>query len=541
MLLESDRRVYGRAAHGRVSVQAVLVPGQNGAPKLADDRYVFGFYRELFGYRADGTLSWARLLDSDVVRMQLAGPQLLALTEDGSLLRFDAASGAQLLRMQLPGDISSADVRATKLADLERTESPRPLRTALAEMALDTDARLLPGRLLAVAALAALPDPEATSDLLHVYVQPGAPSALRDRIAALLPSRRVGGEYLVDALLDDYDFLEDRSAPPLAAIVPSLLALHETRAVPRLVERLFDPDTQLDDLEGLVNAIAELGDESASQPLARFLSMYHADSSLAANPAALVAAARALLSRKGSGADLVHAVASAAITSPNLRPRLAELMPKPAPVAAAPAAVVSAPPTEAASDWLSDAEVKRVFAQYAGELRTCVLSELGRNPALRQLRLSFVLRSDGALAGLQVLPDHPELLQCLRTQLATLRFPAFRAARRLASYTIAVHSDAVSEVLSEPRDERAEQPFWRLAELRAGPIAQLPVAPPWWQNQNPLFVAVDESVSPAPATAPPRAAASEAAAAPADKQAPATLSPAPPAKVDQWWLPTTGQ
>jgi outer membrane protein assembly factor BamB len=528
-----DSAPADRSAHGRVGLISKLEQ-QNGALRLAGDRYVFVFYRELFAYRADGELVWARLLDADVVRAHSAGAVLTLVGEDGSLQLLSADTGADRGRLRMAARVASADIRAEGLSVPAASELPRPLRNALAEIALDTDARLLPGRLLAVSALAALQDPLATSDLLHIYTQAGAPPALRERIAAVLPTRRVGTEYLIDALLDDYDFLEDRSAPPLAAIVPSLVAAHETRAVPRLVERLFDPDTRLPELEGLVDAIAQLGDESASQPLARFLAMYHADSSLAAEPASLVAAARALLARGGSHAELVQAVARASITLPALRATLAELLSTPAAPDAPQLAAAAAAPIAAAAapELLSDAAVKRVFADHADDLRMCILSELARNPSLRLLRLSFVVKSDGGLDGLQVLPDHAELVQCLKSRFAGLRFPAFQGGRRLASYSVAVHSDAVSAALAQPRAAGAEQPFWRLSELRAGPTAPVPNVAPWWENRNPLFVAVDDALTPsaAPVTDPPSST--------QKPDAGAAKQPEENAPPDKWWLPT---
>jgi hypothetical protein len=322
----------------------------------------------------------------------------------------------------------------------------------------------------------------------------------------------------------------------LAAIVPGLIAAREARAVPRLVDRLFDPETRLDELEGLVDAIAELGDESASQPLARFLAMYHADSALAAQPAPLVAAARALLKRGGAHAELVHRVAQASITLPALRTRLAELAVT-AETARAPALVATTAPLAAAPlpAMLDDAAVKRTLAEHAEDLRVCTLSELARNPGFRQLRLSFVVKSDGAFTGLQVLPDHAELQRCLKARFVGLRFPPFESGRRLASYTVAIHSDAVSAALAQPT--AAERPFWKLAELRAGPWPALPAGPAWWQNQNPLFVAVDDTLTPNAAPAPP-------AARPASSQTPEASQPPhgpqPPtdaAPLEKWWLP----
>jgi hypothetical protein len=593
-----------RSAHGRVGV-VLGFAARAGAPRLARDQYYFVFYREVFAYRADGQLVWARLLDADVVRAAASAAGLSLLSEDGSLRRLDPASGAELQRVQvLTGRVASADLALAaepapnaaagsaepsadaadaaqpgfvrgadaaqpgfvrgadaaqpgfvrgadaaqpgfvRGADAAQPAPAPPLRDALLEIALDTDARLLPGRLLALSALAALPEPVVTQDLLRIYTQPGVPSALRERIAKLLQTRQLGTEYLVDALLEDYDFLEDRSPPPLAAIVPALVAAHETRAVPRLVERLFDPDTRLAELEGLVQAIALLGDVGAAEPLARFLAMYHADSALADDPTSLAAAARALYVRAGpTHSALLSTLAQDPATLPALRASLSELQPPPAaeptPPAAEPtppAAVAVAKPNQASlPERLSDDALQHAFVAHAEDLRACTLEELARNPNLRSLRLSFVVQSDGGFSDLSVLPDHTELLRCLQGRLATLRFPAFRGPRRLASYNVAVHPNA-DLALAPPTEAGAERPFWKLSELRAGPAPKLPDQAPWWQDQNPLFVAVDTAPKPAPTAAPETR--PQPAPAPAKPVRAAEAKPAENAPEDAWWLPT---
>jgi outer membrane protein assembly factor BamB len=521
-----------RSALGRVALLAELAATTAG-PELVAARYFFVFYRELFAFGADGQLLWARLLDSDVVRAQtLAGSGLLVLSEDGSLLQLNAASGALRTLARLAGPIDSADLAASALAPLPAgTEAAPPLRRSLAEIALDTDARLLPGRRLAVAALGALPDPEATEDLLQLYAQAGVPEALRARVAEVLAQRRAGREFLVDALLADYDFLDDRSPPPLAAIVPGLVALHETRALPRLVERLFDPDTRLSELPIVVTAIATLGGPSALPALAEFLAMYHADSSLAAAPDALSAAARALwASSVPAHRALVASVARDPATLDDARAELTALL-NPETTNSAPLAQAEpeTPKPEAALPiTLSDEAIARTFVEHADDLRGCVLSELASNPALRAVRLAFVINGNGSLSGLQVLPDHAELVACLKPKLLAAHFPAFGRARRLANYTIAVHPDARS--FERPNDNAAGENFWHFAQLRAAGVGR--TGKPWWRNRNPLFVSVESEPAPSPSASQAKQPTGE-----STGTAPAGRAAAP---ADAWWLPARG-
>jgi hypothetical protein len=189
---------------------------------------------------------------------------------------------------------------------------------------------------------------------------------------------------------------------------------------------------------------------------------------------------------------------------------------------------------------LSDDAVARTLAGKAEELRICTIEELSRNPDLRSVRLSFIVQGDGSFNGLSVLPDHPAFSQCLQARLASLRFPPFRSGRRLASYSVAVHPNM--ELGIAPPSAAGDRPFWRNSELRAGASLTVPDAPPWWQDQNPLFVAVDEAprpannaakvVAPEPASTPKESAASKPS---------KSTEPQPATPEDTWWLPTQKQ
>jgi hypothetical protein len=311
-------------------------------------------------------------------------------------------------------------------------------------------------------------------------------------------------------------------------------------------------------MQPLVAAIVTLGGDSARPALAKFFARYHADSSLAADPSALLTAARALWSSgDASFAAVVQYALHDPASSSDLVAGLTSLVePTSAPVVAAVAAesVVSGP-AEPVAATLSDAAIARTLAEHADDLRSCVLAELARNPALRSVRLAFVVRGDGTLAGLQVLPDHDALLQCLRPKLTRARFPRSERAGRLASYTIAVHPEANALAQLQPL-AADEQTFWRAAALRAAALPRVTDRPPWWQNQNPLFLSIEAgtaapvaSVPAGPPTKPARDGMPDAAAAVAPPPAVATPTaatasepkhePAAETPADAWWLPAT--
>jgi hypothetical protein len=524
-----------------VGVSARLTQAPGSAPQLASGHYYFAFYRQLFAYRADGQLAWAQLFPTDAVRVQPVGDAVFVLTEGGQMLWLSAVDGAELTRRDLPAHVASASVRLqdSTLAHQSAVSDPLALRAQLRAIAIDTDARLLPGRKVAVSALSTLDDPQVTRDLLDVYVQSAAPVELKRHVAAVLAKRKPGSEHLLAALNTSYDFLTGQPAPPLAAIVPGLVFNHEARAVPGLIDRLFDPDTQLSELRLVVDALVAFGNAETRAALARFFTLYHADSAFAADASALVVAAHALF-RSPTATDKqgLEAAREDPATVAELR---AELVPLMAAVPAAPLAQAKAdepPPAPAAAlpARLSDEDIARTFAERSEALRSCL--EAVKEPTLRALRFSFVLEHDGTLANLHVWPEREALTHCLSAKLTETRFPAFAQGRRMANYTWRVQPDSPAREIIADTEESA--PFWRTAQLRGRMLSKHDAHTPWWRDQNPLFVSVDAPATKAPdptnTVSEPSKPASDITGwppAPEPKK-----NPTQPNTTDNWWAPT---
>jgi len=551
-----------RSAYGRVALVSTL-DASGAAPALAHGGYYFAFYRHLFAFDGSGELRWAHKLGADSAELRATAEHVRVITESGQVLWFAADSGVALGQVKLPDQLTSADSSAVATAPDPATRADvaaaPSLQRELRALALDTDARLLPSRKLAVSALAASKEPSATRDLLDVYTQPHAPRELQGHVARVLAVRERGSEHLVEALAGDYNFLTGTPAPPLAAIVPGLVKNNEQRALPRLIDRLFDPDTRLPELQLLVEAIAKLGGPQAKKPLAEFLALYHADSSLADDVSSLLAAAKALAPEVPASAEaqataprrsepelqLLEAISKDPSTLAPVKDGLVSLL---ATRAAAPQPEVvasedeSEPEPEApVLERLNDATISSVFSAHAGELRECIAAELSRNAGLRALRFHFIVERSGKLSRFAVWPKRAELLECLQPKIEALQFPAFARGRRLASYTFALRADASRD---EAEVKEGAKPFWFIAQLRGVGAPSADDRVPWWQNQNPLYVSVEEPTKPtdqadakqAPEESQPKPAAP---AADSDKrQEPVPAAP-PEEKPtsDQWWVP----
>jgi outer membrane protein assembly factor BamB len=548
-----------RSAYGRV-VLATTLEAANAGPVLAHaGGYYFAFYRHLFAFDGSGQLRWAHKLGADSAELRASAEHVRVVTESGHVLWFAADSGAPLGRVKLPDQLTSADSSAVAAApsSTSAVEASSSLQSELRALALDTDARLLPSRKLAVSALAASAEPSASRDLLDVYTQPSAPRELQGHVARVLAVRERGSEHLVEALTGDYNFLTGTPAPPLAAIVPGLVKNNEQRAVPRLIDRLFDPDTRLSELQLLVDAIAKLGGPQAKKPLADFLALYHADSSLADDVSSLLTAAKALAPEAPASAQaaagaprrpepelqLLEAIAKDPSTLAPVKDGLVSLLATsaPAPQAEAVASQDSEPEPEApVLERLNDETISSVFSAHAGELRECIAAELSRNAGLRALRFHFIVESSGKLSRFAVWPKRAELLECLQPKIEQLQFPAFARGRRLASYTFALRSDASRD---EAEVQEGAKPFWFVAQLRGVGAPSETERAPWWQNQNPLYVSVEEPSKPtdqadakqAPVES--QAKPSPAAADGDKRQTPPPASGEEKPATDQWWVP----
>ncbi len=535
-----------RSAHGRVGVIAPLATHE-GAPVLGRGGFYFVFYRDVFAFRPDGSLSWAQLMEADVVRARAADAGLWVVTEAGELSLLAADSGEPRVRSALGVRVTSADVRTSSGAapaasgpQLAAAAPAEPiavdLQASLKKLAADTDARLLPARLLAVDELARLESSSASLDLLDVYSAPNTPRGLQDRIEKRMRERKLGAEVLVAALDEHEDFLEERKGAPLRAIVPGLVTQNEARALPGLIEHLFDPDTKLADLSMLVSAIDALGGERAREPLLRFFEMYRADSSLAAEPKALALAAEALIARD-AGRLVLEATRDSTLTAPALREQLTALLTAPQEVPAPEVAKVAAAPAPAKP---APVALRTRLDEARASFEPCLTALSARAPKLGSVRLQFVAQPDGAVREVHVMPNDAELGQCLRAKLGELKLPSEQ--KELVSYRL-VLAPAIAPAL--PSVERADSgAFWSRAEQRAPKAAVRSKEPPWWVDQNPLFLAIDvpppptkllPSSPPPPSQPSPRAQAESKDRTPSPTAAPPQPQAAGPE--DAWWEP----
>ncbi len=472
-----------RSARGRIHLYASPRLATTDEPvAVLDDTYYFVYYRYVFAMNVDGSLRWARILEQDVIGAQVLEGGLFTVGEQGQLRVLDRVNGQDAWSGGSAMQLSSVAIDVAGLPITPSAAAPRPVREVLNEIALDPDNRLVAARAYAVRLLGALPEPEITRDLLDLYQQRSMPRALRDAIAATLRTRTSGSEFLVAALSTRYDFIEETSGPPLELIVPSLIQMHATDAVPGLVQQMNDHETSAAALPIVVQAIAELGDASVVPALRAFLILYRADSTFSEHAEPLVEAARGIFQLGGpEGRELLTALAGEPRTLPLVTQAIGGLYEAEERQARELAAREEADAARAADEAarearaalptaLSQEQINQVFAEHAETLRDCVAGEVQRNPLLGQVRVVFILTNDGRASEIGVAPSSDELTRCMTERVAAFEFPQFRQRRQRAAFTIALRGGQPTATSSEGVLDQAlapSAPWWTWWDRRA--------------------------------------------------------------------------
>ncbi|MCB9591511.1 MAG: PQQ-binding-like beta-propeller repeat protein [Sandaracinaceae bacterium] len=533
-----------RSARGRIRVYFNPAPAPDDVSiAIEGDTYYFVYYRYVFAYGLDGTLRWTRILEQDVANAEAMPHGLLTFGEQGQATLLDRDTGNDRWAWNAQTEIASVDLDAAGFDPSASSGEARPLRQSLNELVLDPDNRLVAARAFAISLLGQMEEPEITRDLLDLYQQRAMPGALKEAIRVALRGRRSGEQYLMEALARRYDYLQETEAPPLEAIVPALLAMEHTEAVPQLITHLMDHETPAAVLPELVDAIVRLGGAEAVPALRRFLILYREDSLFAgpitdqqpeeeggqvipADPEAraLARAAQGIFEHGGpEGRELLSslAVATARLHEPvrdhiaalyqgeqdaAARAATAEEQARQAALAAAAAEAEAALPGR-----LTQEQINATFHENADTLRECIADELERNERLAQVRFVFILSNDGRASEVTVAPRSDELVACLQPRVAAIQFPRFQQRRMRASFTVSIRggSEAEGTEAAQPalaaRAPEGAPWFWyeqERARLR-GVADRIPEAAAWWDEREAPVVAVATPTGPETFECPP--------------------------------------
>jgi len=425
-----------------------------GRLRYSNDRAYLVFYRYVLAFDATGALSWIRVLADDVVDAKATAEGVTVLDRVGVVTRFGAREG-------------TTD---------DTAQSSESLQGALLRVVVDTDNRLVVARAYAVDQLALDPDPKVTQYLLDAYEYRSTPAGLKSVLAAALVRRRVGSEHLIASLSRHHDFLTGIFPPPMAAVVPALVAMEARDAAAALVSHLKDPATSTDDVALIADALASLGDQNVAIDLARWLHRYRASSAFASEPQVVTAIARAAAA---FGTPEVRAGLLATAELANTEPIVA------AAILHTLAPVDEEAPTEAAAvakapaltpRILDQAAINAAFAGHSEALRACIRAEQELNPLLGQVRIAFVVQPDGGTHGFAFAPNGTTFTSCMRAITLELRLPAFDGAAKVARYVVQLRHARVDTPATEVAQQETTAEWWTRYARNPTPVE----GAPWW-------------------------------------------------------------
>lgn len=336
-----ERTSYGRDAYDpiqaaytaadRARVLWASEPTETGPMKLAGDGYAIHYFRYVLGFDLRGELRWAYSHPRvELVEAEHTGHVIVGVSTTGEVVAIEPNTGAIRARKSL--GTTAPVLGATFDADGWSPSSERePIETvpALVAIARDHDARFDRVKELAVGALAKLPGPEVTSELLAVLSDTRAPQRLKDTVVDLLVQRRDPGSLpvLTTQLAIHADYLAHTQPDDLAPVAKAIAGLRDVPVDPKqasaalaaLQGHLDDGNTATADLVLVIDAMAAIGGAAARPALWSHLLLYHADDDLGADAAWQKAIVIALDTDAGPGdRALLRHVAKDPRTQPGL-------------------------------------------------------------------------------------------------------------------------------------------------------------------------------------------------------------------------------
>ena len=461
------------------------VPLEPSETPTADRAYVMtrGY---VFAFDGSSALLFVHALSAPPVASLATTDGLILLHRDGTLVALHPDGGSpRFERRVAPLRVARA---VPTVGHSARTVSARAFpdtADSLLRVLRARDTSHLPDQVYAAHLLMTATTSVAAS-LLSVYVDPRTEPPVRDAVAMTLRARSDDTDALVDALAQRYDFLAaegERAPPPLRAIVPALARAGRADAFDALLPHLDDPATPVDALPMLVEQLVRWGGPAALPPLLAFVRRYRADSTFAADPAAL---SRAALAIETLGDTAQRGELAAWLGQSDTQPALVAAIAlahregaSQLPVSAGNAADESDPRAldaqrEPVTRLASGESVEAHALEQLEQLAPCLQAARIEHPSLRAVRVRLVLEREGRVALVSALPGG-ELERCIADAVFTMRWPHIRARRQQVGFTLHL----------APDDTPAASPpllWWQVAASRAprgvGPRAGLP----WWDS-----------------------------------------------------------
>ena len=446
-------------------------PGPDGGIVMTDNAIYLLYFRFVFAFDATtGELRWAFRYDEDVEGAQVVPGGIYIVGRHGIITFIGAQSGSVEWQGEIGKRIRSITFALGPNPPPEREDVPPPdVRRRLQEVIFDPDNRLLPIRTYALHLLTEVDDPQVTQDLLEITSRDDVPEQLREAAAQSLARRDSGAPFLIDALSVHHDYLSQSRPVPLSIVARTLTEMEAREAVPALLEHLMDHETSINDLREVAAAVVALGDASIVGPLRDFLIRYHRDSAFAENAEPLFVMADGLFTHGHvAEQELLQQIRADANTLAPLREHInarfdaiSEAEREEREAARQEAIEAQGPTPEEICEQqreehyqLTQEEINDALRANAEVLRECFMAEMERNPETGQVRIVWLLTSEGEGINWDIVPRSPELLTCLLPHLRSIQFPCIRSYRQRARFGV----NLVRPREAEPEPEQPAEP-----------------------------------------------------------------------------------
>jgi outer membrane protein assembly factor BamB len=302
----------------------------SGALALDSDRFAATYFKIVVGFNGhDGSLRWVHTFPEEIIGGDATVGGFALCDEKGTVWFVDGRSGGESghaaigepvqscvvnggsFAVKSGGDTGSVSEQITQAIELRESTMATIQRFLLRELGTGDDAQVTKTLL------------ELASD---ARTQPELLSEARDLLAA----RRTGVDFMLEAVNRHYDFLSDQlRPPPVGPLADALAAVGEKRAAAPLAAHLNDPADTPNDVRRAAHALVRLATPSELPAVRMFFSLYRATADEDDLVAAVIDAAKILVTMAGpEGSDIVRRAAEDPLTHQAVREGIVSLVPK---------------------------------------------------------------------------------------------------------------------------------------------------------------------------------------------------------------------
>ncbi|MBI5500042.1 MAG: PQQ-binding-like beta-propeller repeat protein [Deltaproteobacteria bacterium] len=387
---------------------------------FADGLLYFVYYRYVVAMRPeDRSLVWVRGLDGTASEVAAVPGGVFVVEESGKMRFLRAADGGDAWTGELGVGVARAGIAVAGWDPGAGAPREGTHRRQVLDALLDPDAQVVPVRKLILSLFGRSTDPDVSRDLLQVLREPQMPAELRNEAAHALQLRAGGDAFLIQALADHYDFLQDVPAPPVGVIAGALRSMNARGAATALAAHLLDPNTPPDTMEGLVRSVVALGDSAVVPPLQTFFRLYGADTEFAGAMPVLEAAATGIAVHGGErGLEFLEQWAVGPFAPPGLARSVTAIVENRRLLATA---LQGLPERADAGEFA--AAVTGGRDAYA----SCLADAKRRRPMLAHVEVSITVTGEGQVVDVMTTPADSALANCLKPLVERLSLPRFRA------------------------------------------------------------------------------------------------------------------